>query len=70
MFIRVLVGLIGIPLGIVIMIYKDRIVLTAGKMELAERYLGEGGTYNAWVIIGMLVSAGSFLYLVGLFPGQ
>lgn len=67
---RILVGLIGIPVGYYILRYKDRVVMTVGKMEWAERYLGAGGTYNAWVVIGMAVIAGSFLYMFGVFPGQ
>lgn len=70
MFIRILVGIIGIPVGYYLLRYKDRIVMNFGKMDWAEKYLGSGGTYNAWVLIGMLVIAGSFLFMFGVFPGQ
>jgi len=69
-FIRILVGVIGIPVGYYLLRYKDRVVMTVGKMEWAERYLGSGGTYNAWVLIGMAVIIGSGMYLFGVFPGQ
>ena len=69
MLIRILVGLIGVPVGYYMLRYKDRIVINFGKMDWAERYLGAGGTYNAWVLIGILVIVGSVLFMFGLFPG-
>lgn len=68
MLLRVVVGLIGIPLGFIILVYKERIVFTFGKMEWAERRLGSGGTYNVWVLVGLGVMIGSFLYMIGSFP--
>jgi len=65
---QILVGLIGIPLGVVILIYKERIVFTFGKMDWAEQRLGSGGTYNIWVLIGLGLVIGSFLYMIGSFP--
>lgn len=69
MLIRWMVLLIGVPLGFWVMRYKDRIVGMVGKMEWAERYLGEGGTYNMWSLIGLAIIIGSFLFFFGLFPG-
>lgn len=66
--VQILVGLIGIPLGILILVYKERIVFTFGKMDWAEQRLGAGGTYNIWVLIGLGVIIGSFLYMIGSFP--
>ena len=70
MFGRILVFIIGAPVGFWVVRYKDRIVNMVGKMELAEKYLGDGGTYNMWVVIGMGIILGSFMYMIGIFPGQ
>lgn len=69
-WLRLFVAIVGMPTGYYFMRYKDRIVQSFGKMGWAEKYLGDGGTYNAWVMIGMAVFAGSFLFLFNAFPGQ
>ena len=62
---RIIVGLVGIPLGFLIIYYRKQIKDITGSFTWAETYLGAGGTYNALVLIGFLMSVLSFLYMVG-----
>ena len=69
MFIKFLFLVVGIPVGFWLVRYRARIVDSIGKMSWAERYLGDGGTYNVWILIGTAVVAGSILYFFDLLPG-
>jgi hypothetical protein len=46
-------------------VYRERIVNTIGKNDIAERYLGMGGTYNMWVIIGIITIIIGTMILLG-----
>jgi len=64
-FLRILIFLIAIVLGIFILKYKERIVNTIGHSDWADRYLGGGGgTYNLWTIIGLLIIIAGIYILV------
>ena len=45
--------------------YRERIVRIVGKSDLAEKYLGLGGSYNMWVIIGMITMFVGAMILLG-----
>lgn len=62
---RIIVGLIGIPLGVIIMIYRYHLKQFTGDIAFAEQYLGAGGTYNLFIIIGLAVSILSLMYAFG-----
>lgn len=64
-FERFIVGIIGIPLGFVILYYRVPIRDFIGNIGWAEKYLGTGGTWNAIVLIGLAVSIFSFLWMLG-----
>ncbi len=51
--------------GIFIVYYREKIVRVFGKNSVAEKYLGAGGTYNMWVLIGMIVMLVGLLILLG-----
>ena len=57
--------LLGMALGLVIVIYTTTIVKIFGHLDWAERYLGGGGTYLAWKLIGLACIVGSFVALRG-----
>lgn len=42
-------------LAIIIISYREKIVRMFGKNELAERYLGNGGSYNFWILFAILI---------------
>lgn len=64
-FSRLLIGLIGIPLGIIIIRYRVNIKNWTGDIGWAEKYLGVGGTWTVIVAFGILVSFGSLMWMMG-----
>lgn len=57
-FLRILIFVGSILIGVLILKYTERIVDTVGHSDWADRYLGfggGGGTYTMWKIIGLLV---------------
>ena len=65
---KIIIALIGVPLGFWLARYRVKVVDSFGKMTWAERYLGTGGSYTVWVIIGTAMVIGSILNLFGLLP--
>jgi hypothetical protein len=63
---RLLIGLIGIPLGFYIVIKREQLKDFTGDIEFAEKRLGSGGTYTFFVLLGVLVAAGSMMYMFGV----
>lgn len=62
---RFLVGLIGIPLGFAMVVYRERVKRFTGDIAWAEKHFGHGGSYTAILIIGLAIAIGSFLYMMG-----
>ena len=62
---QILVGLIGIPLGLLIIVYREKIHNVTGTFGWAEQYLGTGGTYTALFGIGLTVSIASLMWMMG-----
>ncbi len=51
--------------GIATIYYREKIVRIFGKNDIAEKYLGLGGTYNMWIIIGMICMLVGLLIILG-----
>jgi len=64
---RYIVGIIGFPLGLVIVVYRERVKRFTGDFQFAEKWFGPGGTYTAILIFGLIVSFGSMMYAFGTF---
>lgn len=62
---KILVVLLGCPLGIVIIWKRTQIVELVGVVGFAEQYLGAGGTYTFFLLVGVLVFVGSLMYGTG-----
>lgn len=62
---RILIGLLGTPLGIIIIVYRYQLKQFTGDIGFAEQYLGSGGTYNLFVLLGLAVSILSVMYAFG-----
>jgi len=62
---RFIIGIIGFPLGIIIIIYREHIKRFIGSASWAESWFGPGGTYTALIFFGLLVSVGSLLWMFG-----
>lgn len=65
MIIKLIVLIVGFVLGFYVLSHKENIVQLFGKINWAERKLGGGGTYNVWVIVGLLIIIGSVMYATG-----
>ena len=68
-FIKILVFIVAILVGIWIISGREKLVRMIGKSSFAEKYLGMGGTYTMWILIGLLVIVLALIWLVGL-PGR
>lgn len=66
---QILVGIIGIPLGFVMLKYNMQLKDFVGNIAWAEKHLGSGGTYSFLKFISILVSVLSFLYMTGTLQG-
>lgn len=61
-FLKVLIIIGGIGVGTALIKYSYPITQMIGHNELAEKYLGDGGTYTMWKLLGLLVIIGSVWY--------
>lgn len=62
---KILVGLIGFPLGLVLVVYRERVKRFTGDFAFAEKWFGPGGTYTFLLIFGIAVSFLSLMYAFG-----
>lgn len=60
---KILILIVGIGLGVSFMKYNYPLTQLFGFNSLAERYLGNGGTYSMWKLLGVLVIIGSIWYV-------
>jgi FtsH-binding integral membrane protein len=74
---HILIGLIGVILSFLILIYREQIRGFMGTFGWAERYFGAGGTYTALMIAGvavffisLIIMTNTLDFLVGGFFGQ
>lgn len=65
MIMRIIWFILAVAAGLAMMIYRERIARTVGKSDLAEKYLGAGGTYAMWSIIGIITIFVGLLILMG-----
>ena len=54
-----------VPIGVLIIIFADKIYDFIGDIDFAERYLGAGGTYSFIKLMGLAVTVVSFMWAVG-----
>ncbi len=63
---KIIFGLIGVPIGVVIIVYTRYIVeQITGPIGFAERYLGSAGTYLFVRIVGVAIFIVSLLVMFG-----
>lgn len=60
---RIIVSIILVAVAILILKYTEPIVRNIGKNDLAEKYLGMGGTYNMWKLIAVAMIIIAVLYV-------
>jgi hypothetical protein len=64
---RIFVFLLGVPLGFIIMIYRSQLKQITGEIGFAEQYLGSGGTYTFYILLGIGIVFLSVSYAFGAF---
>jgi hypothetical protein len=64
---KLLVFLLGFPIALLIMIYRQKIVGFIGKWQWFEDKLGPGGTYTAVIIFAIFIWVGCMMYALGSF---
>lgn len=64
-FQRIIIFIVLFIIGILMVKYREKIVFTVGKNDIAEKYLGMGGTYNMWVLIGIITIIVGTMILLG-----
>ena len=67
-FVKILALIASIFLAVIIIHYRYQIVRMVGKNSLAERYLGQGGTYTFWILFAIFIIIIALVWLVGI-PG-
>lgn len=74
---QIALGLIGIVLSLLLLIYRVPVKHFIGNIGWAEQYFGPGGTYTALLIVGvggffvsLIVMTGTLDWLMGSFTGQ
>ena len=58
-------ALIGIPLSFLLIIYRAKIKDFTGDIGFAEKYLGSGGTYTLFVLLGIILFFVTLMYITG-----
>lgn len=64
---KLFVFLMGFPIALLLMIYRERVVHFTGKMQWAEDHLGAGGTYTLVIIFALVIWIGCMMYALGSF---
>lgn len=62
---KFIVAIIGFPLSFLFIIYRARIKQFTGNVGFAEKYLGAGGTYTLYIILGILIFILTLMYVTG-----
>ena len=64
---RIVLGLIGIVLSFLLIIYRVPIKGFFGQIRWAEEKLGSGGTYTLMVLVALLMFIFSLMYMTNSF---
>lgn len=62
---RIIVLFLGLPLSIAIIVYRYHLKQFTGDIAWAEQYLGAGGTYNFFILLGLGVFILTLMYALG-----
>lgn len=62
---RLILFIIFNVVGVALIYYREKVVRLIGKNDVAEKYLGAGGSYNMWVLIGMAFMIAGLLIILG-----
>ena len=62
-------GLVLMVLGFLILVFRPRIKDFVGDIGFAERYLGAGGTWTFFIILGLVFFVGGLMWATGTLQG-
>jgi hypothetical protein len=62
---RILLGLLGIIIGLLLIKYREPIYRFSGKFGFAEKYFGSGGTLSFYLVFGSFLVVISIVYASG-----
>ena len=64
---RIILGLIGCVLSIVLIVYRVPVKHFIGQIQWAEQHLGSGGTYTLLAFLGIFGFIFSLVYMTNSF---
>ena len=67
LWLKIIVFIICLVLGILFLVKTERIVFTVGHNSWAEKYLGAGGSYTMWKLIALFTFIFGIMFLWGKF---
>jgi hypothetical protein len=62
-----IIGLIVVVFGVLMLKYTFNLTNFTGNVGFAEKYLGAGGTYSLYKILGIVLCLGGIMAMFGLF---
>jgi hypothetical protein len=63
---RIIIGVIGIALGLLFIKFREQIHRVTGDVGFAEKYLGQGGTFTFFLLLGSATVILAILYMTGV----
>ena len=66
MFLRIILSLLGVGVGLVLVIYSYKLTRITGEFSWAIKMFGAGGMDTAYKVIGVIVILVSLLFMFGL----
>ncbi len=60
---KLLILIAACLVGILMARYREWLVGAFGRNEYAERFLGSGGSYTMWWLLGVILIVGTLIYL-------
>lgn len=64
-FEKFLIFVVAVVIAGAILKYTEPIVRLVGKNDLAEKYLGSGGTYTMWKLLAVIIVIWALVYWIG-----
>ena len=62
-FLKILIFVVGLAVGTGLIKYNFQLTQIFGHNSLAEQYLGDGGTYTMWRLLGIIAIIGTIVYV-------
>lgn len=60
---KIVVLILGLGVGTALIKYSFQLTQIFGHNSLAEQYLGNGGSYTMWKLIGIVLIFGTIVYV-------